>query len=1193
MVIRDTIIHDPTGDLVSQEELEGELLNDTKSFANMQVGEMALVKVDGYRWIHAKLLRRNGLVSSDPDESEVADEMEFEINKTGGTRVIQRASFVEYVVRSKAGQKITDGAASRRNAEKEAEMDARWTVKAWLVSLNVMSVIGAALLDQKPVEEGGQGEDERVKSLTDEDIEYAVDSASVSLKMLLKDELKKLKQQREVSATKLNSKFQAEGNGFTLGFGDMKTFDGGLEAYIGTPSPNVEETMEHEHVRGEWSQEQFGLWNGYKTTAAKEWAYVDSEEGLPEASDKSVNDGRVREKGRNGWKLAGFMIRYGRNAVVVHQPKHELDSKTGELVGEDLELMGGVLEADKEYTLLLHDNGPGAAADDLKKWKQRKSAGLGVRVCVLGRYLVRNDLVFRAGLRLAEVRALRLYTGPMFRWYNDVLRFRTMKAWGGYDGPVLQAGQCWLDIREERKTPHPFVTTLHVLNSAILKVAKIQHVEKVYRGIGGAILPLSFTKPNDMGVRGGIELGFMSTTRKREVAMEYAGASSAGGERPSVVFEVQMGMIDRGAPVQWVSQFPEEEEILFAPLAALEVVGSPSLDGSTIVVPLRVSCNSHDLPIEQLTAKMRKSHMDLVGMIIGQMEQALEQVANKNTYLQVMRTHTDEMYSKMTAEELDAQWEAETIDSFQHLSSGMSSDKVVDKLKKRMSVAKLVSPLREGAAAAEPPAPPRLNLFNRGKWFNKAEHFMVATKLALERKYEACWMLMKDTADFRELSEKGRRMVLETCMDVEDNSEVCLYGCNMFREIAEDGDHIYDFDVHWVAERLEVDRRGRHVRADVCTAACRALGAMGSSEDITTKGQHTLTPASNKLAHNYAHKLAFRLRNDGDGEVRLAACQGLGCMGKAAAAYVDAVASRLEGGEKTMMVREAACATLAAMGDVGEIYVELVAKLLNSEKPSVRKVACETLGKMGAAGASYADRIANLVEDSAPEVGECAKQTLIAMARQGSEAAAKKLSSDDPQCRIAAVKTLRLLKKEGLAHIDKIVNLIGTRSGAAVVPHGEDKDVLVEACLTLGAMSRVGAPRESVEAAAEFVAAMLDHVEAIVRVAACEALAAMRAAGAQYVDSVAARLGGSSFDLGWGVEATLEDADAAVRAAACKAIAAMGNEALVQSTNDLKKLIGSRSDDADLAVRKAAEEALRKIIDTEEELKNEQRKPSQ
>jgi hypothetical protein len=318
MVIRDTIILDPTGDPVSPEELEGEALNDERSLANMRVGEMALLKLYGYRWIHAKLIRRNGTISSDPAESELADEMEFEISKTGATKVIPRSLFADSIMRSRNGQNMSEGADMRRKAEKDAENEARWTAKAWLVSLNVMSVLGEALLDQKP-NEGGLGEDVRVKSLNNDDIEEAVESAAVKLKQMLKDEVKKLKQQRECSATKLNSKFQAEGRGFTLGFGSMKTFDGGLEAYIGTPSPNIEEEMEHEHTCGEWSHEEFTLWGGYKTTAAKEWEYVGSEQGAPEWCDKKVNDGRVREKGRNGWKLEGFLVRYGRNSVAIQQ----------------------------------------------------------------------------------------------------------------------------------------------------------------------------------------------------------------------------------------------------------------------------------------------------------------------------------------------------------------------------------------------------------------------------------------------------------------------------------------------------------------------------------------------------------------------------------------------------------------------------------------------------------------------------------------------------------------------------------------------------------------------------------------------------------------------------------------------------------------------------------------------------------
>ena len=43
---------------------------------------------------------------------------------------------------------------------------------------------------------------------------------------------------------------------------------------------------------------------------------------------------------------------------------------------------------------------------------------------------------------------------------------------------------------------------------------------------------------------GGIELGFMSTTTEREVALKYMQQS---GKAAKMVFEIRMGMIDRGA----------------------------------------------------------------------------------------------------------------------------------------------------------------------------------------------------------------------------------------------------------------------------------------------------------------------------------------------------------------------------------------------------------------------------------------------------------------------------------------------------------------------------------------------------------------------------------------------------------------------------------------------------------------------
>ena len=41
----------------------------------------------------------------------------------------------------------------------------------------------------------------------------------------------------------------------------------------------------------------------------------------------------------------------------------------------------------------------------------------------------------------------------------------------------------------------------------------------------GRVLPEQFWKPNEFGVKGGIEAAFMSTTSDRAVAVQYAGGA--------------------------------------------------------------------------------------------------------------------------------------------------------------------------------------------------------------------------------------------------------------------------------------------------------------------------------------------------------------------------------------------------------------------------------------------------------------------------------------------------------------------------------------------------------------------------------------------------------------------------------------------------------------------------------------------
>ena len=87
-----------------------------------------------------------------------------------------------------------------------------------------------------------------------------------------------------------------------------------------------------------------------------------------------------------------------------------------------------------------------------------------------------------------------------------------------------------------------YTTTMHGINSAVIKLGKLTFSSKVYRGIAGMKLPPEFWQPNAFGVRGGVEQAFMSTTTEPSVAMGYA---ASGGLGFGIVIEVQQGMVNR------------------------------------------------------------------------------------------------------------------------------------------------------------------------------------------------------------------------------------------------------------------------------------------------------------------------------------------------------------------------------------------------------------------------------------------------------------------------------------------------------------------------------------------------------------------------------------------------------------------------------------------------------------------------
>ena len=143
---------------------------------------------------------------------------------------------------------------------------------------------------------------------------------------------------------------------------------------------------------------------------------------------------------------------------------------------------------------------------------------------------------------------------------------------------------------------------------------------QVYRGLSGMVLPQQFWETNEFGVKGGVESAFMSTTRDKGVAVAYANSQRAKGG-PGFIFEIQQGMVDRGSDLSWLSQYPHEQEILFAPLTGLEVQ-STRVENSLIVIVVRLSINLKSVPIEDVVSKMQTSHVAMATTMKHDLENA-------------------------------------------------------------------------------------------------------------------------------------------------------------------------------------------------------------------------------------------------------------------------------------------------------------------------------------------------------------------------------------------------------------------------------------------------------------------------------------------------------------------------------------------------------------------------------------------
>eukprot|EP00966_Prymnesium_polylepis_P019843 457517-Prymnesium_polylepis.1 len=237
----------------------------------------------------------------------------------------------------------------------------------------------------------------------------------------------------------------------------------------------------------------------------------------------------------------------------------------------------------------------------------------------------------QAGMMLEEVAGIRLYTGPMYVVYNAVLRgLRTQSdflknsmvtlccpkdvtALFMGDAKLWEPAKGSITLDEVMLSLTRYTTTLHAINSGIIKLSKLTKATTVYRGVTG-LLPDDFWEPNEHDIMGGVELGFMSTSRNKEVALGYMRQNTESTAK--VLLQIRMGMIDRGADVSCLSQFPHEREILFAPLTGLEVIAMPRDEQGVLIVELGLSCNLQNQTLEQVVGKRQTSHLGLIDAMI-------------------------------------------------------------------------------------------------------------------------------------------------------------------------------------------------------------------------------------------------------------------------------------------------------------------------------------------------------------------------------------------------------------------------------------------------------------------------------------------------------------------------------------------------------------------------------------------------
>ena len=257
--------------------------------------------------------------------------------------------------------------------------------------------------------------------------------------------LKRLSTSKEATSAEMQDKFSQDARGM-LEYGNLKVFFRGLEGLVGSPNPNVMAAMAEEHTAGVDVTHEFTTGNyDLTTTSAIEWAFVATPDAPPPTGWPVEQKIRAALAGGDGDDLAA--IRASGAQPRQPQPVAQIEASMEQCVNVQLRPLG-----EPEMTLV-------------------------------------------------EAIGLREYTGPLFVKYNAVVRglnskvgflqTQLIKLCGPTDvSEQFAAGT--MSFEQAKAKVNLYTTTLHVINSGIVKTSKLTYACPVYRGVSGMALPEAF-----------------------------------------------------------------------------------------------------------------------------------------------------------------------------------------------------------------------------------------------------------------------------------------------------------------------------------------------------------------------------------------------------------------------------------------------------------------------------------------------------------------------------------------------------------------------------------------------------------------------------------------------------------------------------------------------------------------------------